>query len=97
MGERISKAKQVGFPRLKIKEPRLCCAGCGKTVWIPSTESFRKTVEEMVEKSGMSDCIYERCIEEFSGIEPASKGITAFQSFVAVVLSWLSGIFAPLS
>ena len=36
---------------------------------IPTPECLRKTVEEMIEKYGISDCIYESCIEEFSRLK----------------------------
>lgn len=38
-------------------------------VEIPNAEDFRKRVEEMAEISGISDCIYEKCIEEFTRIK----------------------------
>jgi hypothetical protein len=36
---------------------------------IPSAEEFRKNVEDAVKKYGIVDCIYQRCIEEFSKLK----------------------------
>jgi hypothetical protein len=56
---------------------------------IPTPEYLRKTVEEMIEKWGISDCIYESCIEEFSRLKLRElKEIHSIRIIKPFLLTW---------
>lgn len=56
---------------------------------IPTPEYLRKTVEEMIEKYGISDCIYESCIREFSRLKLRElKEIHSIRIIRPFLLTW---------
>lgn len=58
-------------------------------VEIPTAEYFRKNVEEFVEKYDIADCIYDRCIEEFSQIRLTNlKDIHEIRILSPFLLAW---------
>jgi len=56
---------------------------------MPNPEDFCKKVEEMVEKYGVTDCVYKRCIEEFSLIKVGElKKIHEIRIIRPLLLTW---------
>jgi len=60
-----------------------------REIKIPTPEYLRKTVEEMIEKYGISDCIYESCIREFSRLKLRElKEIHSVRIIRPFLLTW---------
>jgi len=60
-----------------------------KMVRIPTAEHFRRKVEEMVEKYGITDCILKSCIEEFSRLRLRElKEIHSIRLIRPLLLTW---------